>query len=431
MKELSEVTALVVDHGLHLPLARHLGKTYERVLYWSDFDEGCPSIENCVIGDGFEEVERCDKIFDALPDVDLCIFPDIGHDDLQRYLVKQGMPVWGSRSGDSLEIKREMFHKILGEVGLEVPKFTKVKGLENLRVFLKDKENKFIKVSRYRGSFETCKFRNYDTDEKMLDKWKVQFGPLAELINFLVFDEIDTNLELGGDTYNIDGQWPRKMLNAFEKKDEGLFAAVTDTEDMPEQVREVMAAFAPILKDYGYRNAWSMEIRSKDDQSWFIDPTCRYPNPATASQCAAYRNVAEIIWHGAQGQMVQPEVVNDYVIECALNTEGEQSEWGKVGLPEELESHVHVSNCCMVDGAYCWPVTETRGTMFGFLVAEGNTIPEVISLMQKRIELLPEGVTAKSQAIYDLLKEIHESEANGIQWSDDAVPEPETVLEQS
>ncbi len=104
MKEVSQVTALIFDHSLFLPLARKLAKTYKRVLYFSPWEEGFPTLNKCIIGDGFPDIERCNDIWRVKNEIDVAIFPDIQHSGLQLELESQGIAVWGSRGGDSLEI---------------------------------------------------------------------------------------------------------------------------------------------------------------------------------------------------------------------------------------------------------------------------------------------------------------------------------------
>ena len=99
-------------------------------------------------------------------------------------------------------------------------------GLDELWEFLEDKENVYIKISRYRGTWETKKFRNMKLDEGLLYLLGVRFFPAHNAVKFIVCFEIPTELEIGGDTYNIDGQWPSLMLHGLEKKDRAYFASV-------------------------------------------------------------------------------------------------------------------------------------------------------------------------------------------------------------
>ena len=159
MKSVSEITACVIDHGLFLPLALKLAKTYKRVLYYTPWEKGFPVIGDCIIGDGFDQIERCNDFWPIKSEIDLFVCPDIQHSGLQLELESQGFAVWGSRNGDSLEINRSKFHRILDELGLEVPEHTEIRGLAALREYLSDKSDKYIKMSKFRGSFESFHWR--------------------------------------------------------------------------------------------------------------------------------------------------------------------------------------------------------------------------------------------------------------------------------
>lgn len=432
MKELSQITACVFDHGLYIPLARHLAKTYKRVLYYSDWETGFPTINGCIIGDGFPEgdIDRCDDIWKLKDEVDVWIFPDIYHAGLQLELESQGRLVWGSRGGDSLEIKREMFHRILGELGMDVPQFTPIMGLTELRNHLMDKEDKFVKISKYRGSMETKKFRNYDLDKGLLDEWEMEFGPAGEQIRYLVFDKIDTELEIGGDTFCIDGKFPSLMLHGLESKDEGYLGAVTKRDEMPDCLQEIFECFTDILKHHHYRNAWSMEVRCVVEEAlnYFIDPCCRFPMPGTSAQFNAFSNYAEIIYHGASGELVEPEKNCAFVAECVLTMKGDPWAWGKMRFPKELEDHANLSNCCMIDGAICWPPDEHHEEEIGWLTATGDTIEEVVDKIKELVEFLPEGVSCKNQSLGTLIKEAREAESKNINFTDQEIPRPETAV---
>ncbi len=112
MKPVSEVTALVFDHGLFLPLAHRMAEECKRVLYHTPSAKAFATLNEHLIGDGFEDIEWCEDIWKVKNEVDLWIFPDIQHSGLQLELESQGRAVWGSRNGDSLEINRQLFNRL-------------------------------------------------------------------------------------------------------------------------------------------------------------------------------------------------------------------------------------------------------------------------------------------------------------------------------
>lgn len=430
MKELSDATCLCFDNGLFVPLAERLALNgFGRVLYHSPYEQGFSTLNKGIIGYGLENVERVNDYWAVKDEVDCWCFSDIEHAGLQLELESQGRNVWGSRKGDSLELFREKFHRVLERLGLDVPKYRVCQGLNNLREFLKANEGPwYVKISRWRGAFETQKFRSWKLDECLIDQWAVKFGPAKGLIPFMVFDPIDTPLEIGGDTFNIDGQWPDTCLHGDESKDKAFISCVTPRKEMPKQIQDIMEAFGPILSEYRYRNLWSMEVRIKDDLAFFGDPTCRFPMPATPSQLENMSNLPEVIYHGAMGELVQPVFENQFTGEVLVNMKGDRHAWGVTEVPDALKRWLKLPNSCQIDGLRCFPPDEQHGEAIGWLVALGDTLEEMISTMKDQIELLPDGMSADIEPLGELLTVVEQAQEKGIDFPAD-VPPPEIVME--
>lgn len=429
MKPVSDVSALVFDNGLFLPLAQKLAESYKRVFYFTPWERGFPVLKEAIIGDGFDNIVRVDDIWSVYKEVDLFVFPDIQHSGLQLHLESEGKRVWGSRKGDSLELSREKFLKTLERVGLDVPPHVRVKGLTALREHLKDKSNKFIKISRFRGDLETARWVDWDTSRALLDVLALQFGPAADDVPFLVCDEIETDIELGCDTFCIDGQWPDLMIHGYEAKDKGFLSAVTKYQDMPDQLKEVLESFGPILKRYRYRNSFSAEIRVADNKSYFIDPCCRFPMPPTSSKTELWGNLAEIVWQGAHGVMVNPEPTAMFAAECEVSAKAEKGAWVSMEVPKELRRWFKASNCCQIDGRLCFPPAESDERHLGWLVSTGDKIDEVLDTLKERAGLMPPSTDVHIRSMIDLLQELHTAEKQGIEFTDQPIPEPEDALE--
>lgn len=429
MKEASQITACVLDHGLFLPAAHRLAEAYQRVLYWTPHEQGFPSVKRVILGDGFEDIEWCDEFWSLKHEIDLFVVFDIGLSALQLELESQGFPVWGPRWADSIELDREKFLRLLSEKHLDVPKHEVFEGLSALRDHLIDTEDRYIKISRYRGDMETFHWRSWSLDEVKLDELAMRFGPAKELIRFLVFEPIETDIEIGSDTYCVDGQWPSKMINGTEWKDQAYIGVVTDTVDMPEQALAVLEAFKPEFEKYRYRCEFSSEIRVKGDQAYFTDPTTRGGLPSTGSQLKLWTNFPEIVWAGAHGVLIEPEPTADYSVELMLKTKAPKGAWSIVEMPDELKPWAMLANCCMIDGRYCFPPDENHEDDIGWLVAIGDTPQEVIASIKEKVDLLPDGITTDVSPLADILREMENAEKEGVLMSDDKLPEPSTVIE--
>ena len=428
MKPISEVTCCIVDSGLFVPMALRMAEACKRVIFWSPDQRGFPSIREGMIGNGFYNVERVLDFWGMLGEIDLFCFPDIGHAGLQQHLVSMGKAVWGSRHGDRLELSREHLMAVLNDLDLEVPTFQVVIGLRELASVLSDKEDCYVKISRWRGDMETTHWRNWKMDSGWIDWLAVNLGPYANHMRFLVFDKIDTKLEIGADTYSVVGQWPGLMLNGIEGKDKSYFAAVTKFADMPEPLVEIMTAVGPLLKDYGYRNQISFEVRVKSDKFWWIDATQRGGMPSTASQHLLWKNFPEIVWHGAHGELVEPEPDAMFSIETMITCKSDTQTWDVVEIPKELEPYARFSNCAYVDGCYVFPPDELHTGDLGWLCCTSDTPRGALEKQKELADMLPDGLSADIESMADVIKEIEEAQSQGIPVTDKTMPEPAEVL---
>jgi hypothetical protein len=318
----------------------------------------------------------------------------------------------------------------LEDLKLDVPDYDEVRGVSNLGAFLKDKKDIWLKVSKWRGSWETYHWRSWDEDASELDQWAVKFGGIKEFVTLLCFPKIDTKLEIGADTYCIDGQWPAQMLHGIERKNKAYFAAVTNYEQMPDELIEVMAALRPYMKKVGYRNQWSMENRVTDTENFFIDATCRGGLPSTASFCAA-KNTAEVIYHGARGEMVPIDYGYKFSAECAVEMENPDDAWGTVSLKPEVKEALFAQQCCETEGQLWFPPTGTVSGHIGWIRATGNTPKEALEKMNALADELPDGVDAAVESLADIIREIEVEEAEGIHFTDQPIPDADVVLQPS
>lgn len=434
MKESSEVTACVLDHGLYLPLAIELTRHYKRVLYQNLASvEAFPTLNKCIIGDGIDGLEIIQlpkDHWDYKPEIDLYIFPDLYHGGEQLELESQGKAVWGSRHGDRMEVYRGKFLDYLAKTELEVAPHEVIVGLDRLRQYLKSEEDVYIKISKFRGTMETFHWRDWDHDNGWLDRRAVQDGPAKNLITYYVFQSIKTEIEIGLDTYSIDGAFPDTMLVGYEHKDKGYFGAVSADTDIPSELKAVNDAFVTDLVSNRYRNFISSEIRRvSKDEFYFIEPTRRAPCPGYGSQLKLYGNLGEILWRGAQGEMVQPEPTAQYSTECVITCKGGKNDWSIVRFPPELAAWVMCGGSCEVEGKTCWPPDESHEEEVGWLVNTANTPKAAVQGLLDKARLLPDGVHAATDSMVDLLKEIDAGQSQGIKFTDKPVPEPEIALD--
>jgi hypothetical protein len=426
-EDFSNRCCCVIDHGPFLPMARRLAESFGRVLYYTPWEKAYPTLNEAIIGAGFGDIKRVNDFWPLKNEVDLWVFPDIYHRGLQAELRSQGCRVWGAGDGMRLETDREFFLNKLQELGLAVAPHKIVTGLSALADYLKDREDQYIKVSTWRGTFETKHWRSWREDSDKLDLWAVKLGGLKEHVPFLVFDQIDTKLEIGADTYCVHGKWPLHMAHGIEEKDEAYLCAVTPRREMPDELTHIMDAFSPFLAESNYACQWSMEVRVTDDEAYFIDASCRGGLPSTASFLAA-KNVPEILWHGADGELVEIDYGYKFSAECMVKIKGDKDSWSSVIVPDELKPWLKVSDCCQLDGKIWFPADGTPDEEIGWLLAVGDTPTEVAERMNSYADALPDGADACVESLADILRNIQTEEESGIKFTDQPLPAPEIVL---
>jgi hypothetical protein len=429
MKDVKDITVCVVDHGQFIPVARKIGEQVKKCYYWSPDEKSLKLVQEGVIGDGFPEIVRVSNgksFWDVKDECDLFVFPDIGFAGEQRELIRQGKPVWGARGSDTIESNRGKFLKILDSLGMNVPPHKIIKGLTNLRLHLKDEEDKFVKISDWRGNFETFHWTNWKEGEGELDNYAVEFGPTKELVTFYVFDRIDTEIEDGIDAYCIDGVYPRMVLHGMENKDKSYCGVMTEWDNLPEQVRTVNEQFSPALGDY--RGFFCTEVRiTEENESYFIDPTCRAPSPPHQLMTELFGNFADIIWNGANGVCIDPEPTAKVGVQALLSCSRNDREWASFVIPEKIEPQVKCGFCCQIGDRLAFPPHQLE-TMCGYLVATGDTIEEAVGNLQAAVKELPDGMKCEDKSIAELLKEIQSAEDKGMEFTDEKIPEPSIVL---
>jgi hypothetical protein len=430
MKSYKDITACVMDYGYFISLARKLGESYKKVYYCTPTDGEYVDVDNCVFGTGFDNIERLDDPLhpDIFPKIDLFVFPDIGYSALQRHLRELGKAVWGSFDSTDLELYRGLFLETIEDLKLPFTPYKKIRGVTALSDYLKTVKDKWIKIDRYRKAMETWHHIDYEHSQRELERLSIVFGGVKEYIDFIVQDTIETDYETGCDIWCIGEKYPSMCFQGYEDKNELYLAALTKTSQLASQITDINKAFAPIFKKCGYRNFMATEIRVKDKKPYFIDPTFRMPGMSGEHILETCSNLAEVIWQGANGVLLEPTFKYKFAaVTSAHYTAGDADEWGTVKIPKEIEQWVKLSHCCFIDGYYHFPPGDKLD--IGVVIGAGNTIKEALDMLKKNTDILKdEPISFKLEGFFDLLKSIREAQKQGIKFCDDPIPTDQEIL---
>lgn len=417
MNDLSSKSVLIVDQGLFWPLAQRLKREFGRVGYFCDWKRGFPTAHEFDIGTGFDDVERIAQFWDKVDEFDLICFPDILQGDLQLHLRKCGHLVWGSGKGEELELYRNYFKRMLKAVGLPVQPYRVITGIDGLREYLQQRGDKFVKLSLLRGITETFGVKKFWMSEARIDELEHTLGMRKRTTEFMVEDEIETNIECGIDTICVDGNFPSIAASGVEVKDVAYGAVVQDYADLPEGIQLVNERISPVLAKYQYRNFWSTEIRvAKDGTPYFIDPTCRHPSPAGECEHELWGNLGEMMWHGASGDLVDPVPTAKYAVQAIIFGERAKESWQGIAFPEKYRANVKLYFHCRIDGHdYVIPQTTAKMNEIGSVVATGNTLKEAADKCREIAETIEgDKIHVHTDRIQDVLAEFGDMEKKGM-----------------
>ena len=272
MEDLSKKVALVLDNGIFVDFANKLGQHFNKVYYFCEWKDSFPKMNKSYIGYGLENIEVVHYIWDLIDKIDIFIFLDLYYADLQNYLTRIGKRVWGMKSAEELENNRIYAKETMAKLGLPVSPYTVVTGISALRDYLKKHDNVYVKINKWRGTFETFHSENYKMIEPKLDEVEHQLGAFKYILPFVIEEELQNRVEIGSDMYVVDGQYPSKILTGLEIKDQGYLCQFRDYKDIPYEVTDFNSKIAPVLQQYGSRGFFSTEIRvGVDHKPYMID----------------------------------------------------------------------------------------------------------------------------------------------------------------
>jgi len=422
---LSKKSCVCLDHGVFVEVALRLAEPggFGKVYYVDpSWEEAFSKTDHAVIGDGFREITRVPEIWDVIEEVDCAVFCDVHHGAMQEYLERQGVPVWGARRADKMELKKLYFRELQKTLGMEVPKYDVVEGLDALREHCRAETDRWIKVTpQYRGMRETFHHKNYRSSRQKIDEMAVIFGGMQDHLKFLSEKPIKGKFEGGFDSYSVDSRLPKTVISGFERKDECYLAAVLAYLDLPEALK-LPQAFLDELGKHRYRQMLSTEVKMQaTDKGVLLEPTCRFPSPAGEEQMVCYENFPQIVWAGAHGQLLEPRSRCRYMCECMLEHNDDEEFPREITVPKTVREYVKLYNITALDGDRYQ--IAPGGKIIGAIVGIGDSPRESVTMLKHIKEALKdEPVTIKMESLGHLIKEIDKSQEAGIYFTDREMP---------
>lgn len=419
---LKEKTVCMVDNGLFLEVLIKISPDFKKCYYFTPWINAFPRSNGALIGKGLEDegIERIDYLFDYIDEIDLFILPDIYSGDLALHLQSLGKRVWSSMKGEELELLRMEAKNHFKSLGLAVQPVKEILGLDALRNYLKKNDNKFIKISTFRGDFETFQHINFRLTEPILDDLEHRLGARQFTAKFIVEDAIDGDdiVETGYDGFTVDGKFPSKAIQGYEIKDLGYAGMVKNYDEMSPLVTDFNEKISDTLREYKYRNFFSTEVRvGKDKIPYMIDACCRCGSPPNELYQEMMTNMSEIMWYGAEGVLIEPEFCCEYGIEVMIHSDWANDHWQALHFPPQIRQWIKLRNLTKIDGTYYIVPNEQGLPEIGAVVAIGNSFEECIKKVKKYAEQI-EGyrIDIKVGSIDEMTNVIAKGEKLGIKF---------------
>jgi hypothetical protein len=395
MKKTSDVVAMVIDtSGNYLSLAVRLTKEYKTVYYcipW--WIESYPKPNKTKIGEGIEGVEVVNNPWDVYDEIDFWIFPDVYTGSFQEFLKSQGEITWGSGNAEELELYRDVCKEQMAELGLPVNPWKKIVGFDALENHLKKNDNLWLKVNFWRGLFETRFHKNYELSKEELLVDRYNLAAIEDSIEFIVEDPIEDEngqpvLEQGYDGFTMRGTCPELWLSGCEVKDKAYAGQIKKYSDLSPLITQFNTAFAKKFKDYKYTGFLSLENRIVGKKSIMTDFTGRMPCPPGSIYLLIFKNLGEVMWAAANGEMVKPEAVKQFGVELLIESQWACNHAMTIYYPPKIADQIFLKKYKVKDGL-CTIVPQQGGTSdVGSVAGIGDTLEAAIKSCQDSAALI-------------------------------------------
>jgi hypothetical protein len=193
-------------------------------------------------------------------------------------------------------------------------------------------------------------------------------------------------VESGFDGIQIDGEYLSPTMYGYEKKGAGYVGKICQYDAMPTPVKILNDRMALIFKKFiPTRSFFSNEfIVGADKKPYLIDPTIRNPAPTgSAIFSELIENLAEVIWHGADGKTVEPIMKYKYAAGVCFDSEWAQDHELEIEFPPAMRRWIKFRKAYKKDGKY---YAVPGFTSICSVIALGNSVDEVISLIKERAD---------------------------------------------
>lgn len=416
LKPASEVVACISDFGVFSDLAAKLSETFKKTYYRPIWERGSPKMQQARIGEGLGKLEVVSSPFEHFDETDLFIYTDVGQGWEQNHIESLGKAVWGSRLAESLELNRRLMKHVLADLGLPVGPWQTDSGWPALLAHLKKQDDLHVKVDKFRGNFETFHSPDFKTIESKLDEIAHDMGMFREVTDFIVEDDLPDKCEVGTDAYTVDGKFPAQLLAGLEVKNRAYVGQIKKYADLPAPVVAFNEKIGPVLAKFGYRGFFATEVRvGKDQQPYMIDACCRAPAPPNELFQELYLNLADIIWQGANGVLLDPKPKAQFGAQAMIVSTWADLNWQPLDFPEKLKPNIKLRYGTKSKGRYYAIPQHEENDVIGAVVGWGDSLAAAESMVEDVAkEIKGHSITVATDAFAEAEGEMKKAEEYGV-----------------
>lgn len=379
-----KLSVCVLDNvgSTYLPAALSLSKYFYKTYYYTCVQNPFPRLSLDTPGKGYKEIIVLHEFWNQLDKFDIIIFTDIYFNDWGEALRKMGKLVFGGTPGEELENNRKLFKQELKNAVLPVAPTEYITGVSKLKEYLKDKKDKWVKISYYRGEGETFHHIDWKHSESMLNQMIYTLGPLENELEFIIEDPIPSQCETGFDGWTVNGEFTENCIFGFEVKNNCYIGKKTEYDLLPKPVKYVNERFSKILEKYKHNGFYSTEIRCTENGTYYYtDPCMRLGSPPSNTYLEMINNWDEIIFGAVNNKVIEPTFKADYGVELILKSNMVNENYLPITFPKEYKDNIKLKGSFVKDGEYYiipWKYTGFEMGEIGSVVVTGDNLQECI-----------------------------------------------------
>lgn len=382
-----------------MELAPRLARDFGQVRLFVPWASGYPHAAPAHVGVGIDGVERVPTFWDYVPDADLVVFPDLYMADMAAVCADRfGKPVWSHRGAECLELDRWGTRRLQKKLSIAAPHTRHFVGLDALEDHLEDPKNedKWVKISTYRGDGETWHHETWHTSSVRLDEFRNRVGALADSYEFVVEDNVD-GIEVGYDGFCVRGEWPEASYWGVEVKDSAYVGQFSSYGDLPAPIREINEKMSPILREERAAGFCSFEFRLTKEGGTsgggtpgvtpvMIDPCLRCGSPPFEGLMEGYTNLSEIMWEGAHGRVAPVKSTGRFLAIAMIHSTFALTNWVPIDVPARDERWVKLRNKAVIGGKMYHVPTQGDMPEIGAVVAVADDLDDAKRLVAERAD---------------------------------------------